>query len=210
MTHQYICLVVLARVTTCHYIATDCRPYFERPALQFASGRRVVEFPQHLGKEGIEMVDDTTLADVQSLTVLAGFLTDRDVNVAILDSNRKREYRAPRGFPIFFCVQRTEAVITEEKAGLSVLADVLVTVFVLLADEILAAHLRGRLRKRGAVREFEKIRLVEQHAVLTAPCALVDALEGQSGVELDDDLFARVDLDALRWLGGWLTHSHTR
>ncbi len=156
------------------------------------------------------MVDDATFADVQSLTVFAGFLTNGDVNVAVFDGHRERKDRTPCRLPVFLGVQRTEPIITKEKAGLPILADVLVAVFVLLADEILAANLRSRLGERGTVREFEKIRLVQQHTVLTAPRTLVDALEGQCRVKFDDNLFARMDLDALWWLGGWLAHSHTR
>jgi hypothetical protein len=96
-----------------------------------------------------------------------------------------------------FRVQRAQAVVAQEKAGFPVLADVLLAVFGFLADEVLAAYLRGRVPERGAVGEFEKVAFVQEDAVVTAPRAVVDTLEGQCGVEVDDGRFARMNLYAL-------------
>ena len=91
----------------------------------------------------------------------------------------------------------------------------LVAVFLLFADEIRTANLRRGFREGSAICEFEEIRLVEQDAVLAAPRALLDTLEGQLGVEVDDGLLSGMNLDAA-WLPRcsagvvWLAHSRIR
>jgi len=118
------------------------------------------------------------------------------VDVAVLDVNAEGEHRTPRRFPVAFRVQRTETVLAQKVTGLAVRADVALAVFLLLCHEGLAAGLGRRGRQRGMVGELEEILLVQQDTVVTTPGAAVDTLESQLGIELDDGLFPRVDLDA--------------
>jgi len=165
-------------------------------ALQHPVGLGVVEFPEQLRQEGAEVVDHPALADAQSVTVTLGVLPDRYYDVTVLDGDVEGKDRTAGGLPVVFGVQRAEAVLAEEVAGPFVDVDVLVAVLVLALEEGLAVDVGGRLVEVLAGGQLQEVLLVEEHAVVTAPRALVDALEGQLRVEVRDGLPTGVDLHA--------------
>lgn len=143
------------------------------------------------------MIDDAPVGNVQSFAVGVCFIPDGNVDIAVFDVNFEREYGTACRLPVVFGVKRTESVIAEEIAGVFVDIGVFAPVFLLASYEIPSAKLLDRVVDVFSLCEFEEIRAVQEHSVVTAPRAFGNALEREVRIELGDDLTTGMNFDAL-------------
>ncbi len=176
---------------------------------QFAVRVRVFEGPEYLRQKGLEVVDNATFTDVQSVAVVVGRIANIDVEFSVLEPDAERKDGTPSRFPVLFEMKRTEAVFPQERTGTAVFGDVVVPVFFLACNEFFAAKFRRGLGEIRSLRERYEVPVVEENPVVTAPRTIVDAFEREIRIELDDGLAAGEDFDSSRyvsahvsWIGG--------
>jgi hypothetical protein len=124
---------------------------------QLDLGRRVQQVPENHGEKGVQIVDDVALAHVEPLTVFLSRIAHRDVELAAIEVDFKREDRAARGFPLFLGVEFTETVFREEIARRAVVGGVNLPIHLLTLDETPAAEFRGRVVEARMGGEFEQL-----------------------------------------------------
>ena len=139
------------------------------------------------------MVDNAAVAYVQAITMLVGSLPNRHMYFPVLDGDGERENGTPCWLPACFGVEFTEPILAEEIAGFTLLINVFVSLFLLLFDEFLSTNCSGGIGQRRVVCKFKEVLFVEQDAMLTTPGTLVDALEGEFGIEIDNSLLTGID-----------------
>lgn len=142
------------------------------------------------------MIDKLAFGDVQSVTVGVCFLPDAHVDVVVFDVDCEWEHGTPGGFPVVFGMERTEPIVTEEIAGVLVYVDIVVPVFFLASDEVMASKLFDSVVERFPLCEFEEVPAVEENAVVTTPRAVGHALEREVRIELHDRLTVGMYFDA--------------
>jgi hypothetical protein len=157
---------------------------------------RIIELPESFGEKRCQVIDHPTFTDIETVTVFVGALTDINVEFSPVFFDGEREDRTARGFPVVFRMEYTKTVFTEKVTGRTIVADMLVSVLFVPANELLTAKRGRRLREIGVCGKLLEITCIEQDAVMTTPRTLINTFEREIRIELNDDLSIGIDLDA--------------